>query len=132
MNLGEESSLSWKEYWKMAKDFHSSAKKNFELDDYKTAANRAYLSAESAVKAGLKFTGKQVSTKHQNNWTNSVLLELGIDTFSLLQELYDLRLQADYGTVSEVVKLNKEEVSKYMKKLEDLLEKIKKKFEFKV
>ncbi|MBI1935477.1 HEPN domain-containing protein [Candidatus Woesearchaeota archaeon] len=118
----------WKEDWSRSKDFLKAAEANFKLDDFKTAANRAYFTAESAIVAALKLNSKPVSKSHKNIWELSKLLELEIDTYGLLRDLYDMRLQADYGHVSYIAKLDKETLNNYLTKIKQMLEIITKKY----
>lgn len=83
MKSDKKSSDDWKKDWERAKNFLTAAENNLRLNDYKTAANRAYFTAESAVVAALKLNSKPVSKIHKNIWTYSKLLGLEIDTFSL-------------------------------------------------
>ena len=128
MKSGKKYSLSWEEDWKIAKDFLKAAENNFNLDDYKTAANRAYFTAESAIIAALKFNSQPVSKNHKNIWTYSKLLSLEIDTFSLLRELYDMRLQADYSNISYIIELSKDNLNIQLSKVRDLLKEISDKY----
>ncbi len=128
MKLDKKYSLSWEEDWKRAKDFLKAAENNFNIDDYKTAANRAYFSAERAIIAALKFNSLPVSKNHKNIWTYSKLLVLKIDIFSLLRELYDMRLQADYGNVSNIIELSKDNLNMQLSKVRDLLKEINDKY----
>lgn len=121
----------WKDDWNRAKDFLKSAENNLNLQDYKTAANRIYFSAESAVVAALKFSSKPISTNHKNIWELSKLLEMDMDIYSLLRDLYDSRLQADYGYTSNITVLNSESVNKSLLKVKKLLSDIEKKYKFK-
>lgn len=121
----------WREDWLMAKDFLEAAEANFRLNDFRTAANRIYFTAESAVVAALKFNSKPVSKNHKNIWMLSNLLGLGINTHELLRDLYDMRLQADYGYVSNMVKLDKDNIDRYLSNVRDLLKEIKNKFKLK-
>lgn len=117
--------------WKRALEFLKSAETNLKLKDIKTAANRGYFAAETSILACLKKKLKKFPKEHKNIWTYSKLLDLDIDSFSLLRELYDLRLQADYGRMSEIVELSEESVKDYLKKVEGLIDIIKKKYNFK-
>ena len=119
---------NWKEDWQRAKDFLKAAEANLNLGDFKTSANRSYFTAESAVIASLKLSSKPVSKNHKNIWELSNLLEVGINTHDLLRELYDLRMQADYGYMSSEKILDKETVSAYLLKVKELLNAIKKKY----
>lgn len=120
----------WKEDWSRAEDFLKAAENNLKLEDYKTAANRAYFAAESVIVAVLKFNSKPVSKNHKNIWTYSKLLNLETDTFDLLRNLYDMRLQADYGYVSDIIKLDKENLDKYLAKVKGLFQSIISKYKF--
>ena len=110
---------------KRALEFLKAVENNLKIGDIKTAANREYFAAESAIVAYLQKKFKKVPKEHANIWTYSKLLGLEVDTFSLLRELYDLRLQADYGKSSEIVQLDEAAVKIYLKKVSDLIKKIK-------
>ena len=124
MKSGKKYLYSWKEDWNRAKDFFKAAETNFKLDDFKTTANRAYFTAESAIIAALKFNSKPVSKNHKNIWALSNLLGLEINTYDLLRDLYDMRLQADYGYVSDIIVINKDNTNKYLSRVRDLLKEI--------
>ncbi len=128
MKSDKKSSDDWKKDWERAKNFLTAAENNLKLDDYKTAANRAYFTAESAVVAALKLSSKPTSKIHKNIWTYSKLLGLEIDTFSLLRDLYDLRLQADYGNSSEIIELTSETLNDYMAQVKELCNMLKLKY----
>lgn len=72
----------------------------------------------------IKF-GKDLKN-HQKIWELSKSLDTGV--FDLLRELYDLRLQADYGKSSEIVVLNEMVVKDFLDKIEALLKKLKGKY----
>ncbi len=130
MKSDKKSLHNWNEDWNRSKDFLKAAENNLKLNDYKTAANRAYFTAESAVIAALKFNSHPTPKEHKNIWTYSKLLKLEIDTFILLRDLYDMRLQADYGHVSDIVELNKDTLNEYLSKVKNLLASIQSKYNF--
>lgn len=96
------------------------------LEDYKTTANREYFACESAVVSVLKLNGFSSPAEHKRIWKESRNLEP--NPARLLQELYDLRLQADYGKQSFIVPLSRENVEEYLKKVRWLIAKLKEKY----
>ena len=114
--------------WNRAKEFLRAAKSNLELNDIKTVANREYFAMERAVVSALLIENKKVSKNHKKIWEMSKFLELGFDVSNLMRQLYDLRLQADYGKISDIVELNEDNVVYYLKQLELVIKKIKEKY----
>ena len=114
--------------WNRAKDFLKAAKVNMELNDIKTVANREYFAMERAVIVSLLIENKKVPKNHKEIWEMSRYLDFGINVSELMRKLYDLRLQADYGKISDIVELNKENVANYLKEIELVIKKIKEKY----
>lgn len=110
--------------WKRAKDFLAAAEANLKLDDVNTAANREYFAAERAIVALLHAKTGQKFKEHRKIWDASRVLSLSSDTYKLLRELYDLRLQADYGKAFSIVPLTKENVKAYLQRIRALLKEI--------
>jgi len=104
------------------------AKSNLELNDIKTVANREYFTVERAVVAMLLIENKKVPRSHKKIWEMSKILDLDFDVYDLMRKLYDLRLQADYGKVSNVTELNRDSVIYYLKQLELIIKIIKDKY----
>lgn len=116
----------WQEDWQKAKRFFNSSLRNLNLGDVETSANRLYFSAERASVAWLKKNRVAVPPDHQQIWFLSKKIVIPTDSNALLKELYDLRLQADYGKRFEIAVLNKETVKNYLSKTRRLLEEIEK------
>lgn len=85
----------------------------------KTTANRLYFAAERAIVAYLLAMEIKVSKRHGIIWNAAKT----VDTkwYVLLQSLYDLRLQADYGAKSTIRPLTKEVISQYIPEVSSLL-----------
>ncbi|MBI2106235.1 HEPN domain-containing protein [Candidatus Woesearchaeota archaeon] len=112
--------------WKRAEEFLDAVKRNLKEGDIKTAANREYFALERAVVCCLMIKFGKDLKNHQKIWELSKSLDTGV--FDLLRELYDLRLQADYGKSSEIVVLNEMVVKDFLDKIEALLKKLKGKY----
>lgn len=116
----------WQEDWQKAKRFFNSSLRNLKLGDIETSANRMYFSAERASAAWLKKNNVPVPPDHQQIWFLSKKIAIPTNSHTLLRELYDLRLQADYGKRFEIAVLNKETIKSYLNKTRKLLEEIEK------
>lgn len=114
--------------WGRAKDFLKAVKDNLNLNDIKTSANREYFAIERAVVCALMIENRKISKNHKKIWEMSKSLDIGFDAFNLMRKLYDLRLQADYGKISNITELNKDNVVYYLKQLELIMKKIKEKY----
>ena len=114
--------------WNRSKEFLKAAKSNLELNDIKTVANREYFAMERAVVSALLIENKKVSRNHKKIWEMSKFLDLDFDVYTLMRKLYDLRLQADYGKISDIIELNDDNVIYYLKQLELAIKKIKEKY----
>lgn len=112
--------------WKRALEFLEAVKRNLKEGDIKTAANREYFALERAVVSCLMIKFDKDLKNHQKIWELSKNLDAGVS--DLLRELYDLRLQADYGKSSEIVALNEKVIKNYLEKIETLLKKLKEKY----
>ncbi len=116
----------WQDDWQKAKRFFNSSLHNLTRGDIETSVNRLYFSAERASAAWLKKNKISVPPDHQQIWFLSQRIAISINSHALLRELYDLRLQADYGKRFEIAVLNKETVKNYLSKTRRLLEEIEK------
>jgi len=116
----------WQEEWQKAKRFFNSSLRNLNLGDVETSANRLYLSAERAAVAWLKKNKFSVPPDHQQIWLLSKKIAVSTNSHALLKELYDLRLQADYGKRFEITVLNEETVKNGLNKTRKLLEELEK------
>ncbi len=90
---------------------------------FKSAANRLYFALEQAIIAYLNKEGIEVPKNHQQSWELS--RKLGNEYYDALRELYDLRMQADYGTISTVVPLAAETVKLNVQTTKNLIRTIK-------
>ena len=108
---------------KIAEEFLVIAKKNLGLS-LRTSANRLYFALEKAVIAYLHFKDVRVQKNHQKLWELADKL-LGKEYYSLLRELYDLRMQADYGNISVFADLNAKTIKENIDKVESLISKLK-------
>ena len=104
---------------KIAEEFLMTAKKN-QNSSLRTSANRLYFALEKAVIAYLYFKDVKVSKNHQKLWELSDSL-LGKEYYSLLRDLYDLRMQADYGNISVFADLNAKTIKENIDKVESLI-----------
>ena len=116
----------WQEEWQKAKRFFNSSLRNLKLGDIETAANRLYFSGERAAVAWLKKNKVSVPPDHQQIWFLSKKINIPSNSYSLLKELYDLRMQADYGKRFEIAVLNAETIKNGIAKTRKLLEEIEK------
>ena len=91
----------------------------------KTTADRLYFAAERAVVAYLLVMEEKVSKQHGEIWNAARTVDT--EWHALLQSLYDLRLQADYGAKSTIKILTKEVILHYIPKVSSLLADIEKK-----
>ncbi|MDD4878417.1 MAG: HEPN domain-containing protein [Candidatus Nanoarchaeia archaeon] len=105
--------------WERAEGFLKAAESNLRLNDYRTAANREYFACESAVCAVLKLKGIAVRREHKDIWVKSAFISQNAK--SLLRELYDLRLQADYGKASVITPLSYDIAEEYLEKVKEFI-----------
>jgi len=68
---------------------------------------------------------------HQKIWEDSSIL-LGEEYYSALRELYDLRMQADYGRISVFLELSLEILKNKLVKVESLINNIKSRLKYEV
>lgn len=106
--------------------FLDAVKNNLKVDDFRTAANREYFALERAAVCCLIIDFNKVLKNHQKIWEMSK--DLDLDIYELLRELYDLRLQADYGKSFELVEFNEDIVKEYLNKIENVFEKIRRRY----
>jgi hypothetical protein len=90
--------------FKIAREFLEVSKNSLRYSQ-RTSANRLYFAFEKAVISYLLFLGKKVPKNHQKIW-NLCSEFLGESFYDHFRELYDLRMQADYGNISKFVNLN--------------------------
>ncbi|MBU1252592.1 MAG: HEPN domain-containing protein [Nanoarchaeota archaeon] len=107
----------------MAEEFMEVAKRNLEVSP-RSCANRIYFAFEKAVIGYLLFKEINIPKNHKKIWEISSEL-LGEEYYSLFRELYDLRLQADYGSASVFVKLDVGVLREKIALVESLTSKIK-------
>jgi uncharacterized protein (UPF0332 family) len=109
---------------KDAEEFLKTAEYSLNIS-LKSSANRLYFALERAVVAYLHFKGRKASKNRQKLW--GVALELlGENYYQLLMQLYDLRLQADYGTISKITSLNSDILRELIVKVKENISFIKK------
>ena len=89
----------------------------------KTSANRLYFALEKGVIACLNYDGIEIPKNHQKLWDSANELP-GEKYYTALRELYDLRMQADYGAMSLIVPLNSEIIKKAIERVKDLINSI--------
>jgi len=108
---------------KIADEFLDASKKNLKIS-LRTSANRLYFAFEKAVISYLFFKKIKIPKNHQKIWEISAEY-LGEEYYSLLRNLYDLRMQADYGAVSIFVNLTEKILNENLVRVESLINKIK-------
>jgi len=102
--------------FKIAREFLEVSKINLK-SSLRTSANRLYFAFEKAVISYLLFLNKKVPKNHQKIW--SLCSEfLGEEFYDHFRELYDLRMQADYGNISKFFDLNEKVLKNLIKKSE--------------
>jgi uncharacterized protein (UPF0332 family) len=110
----------------LAEEFIEVAKNNLG-SSLRTSANRAYFALEKAVVSFLMFKRlNKLPKNHQKIWELASEF-LGEGAYQLLRELYDLRMQADYGSVSLIVDFNEKVVGEKILEVKNFIEVIKKK-----
>ena len=109
--------------FKIAEEFLQVSKNSLDLS-LRTSANRLYFAFEKAVISYLLFNQKKVPKNHQKIWELCAEV-LGENYYNHLRNLYDLRMQADYGNVSLFVEFNKKIVEKNIFLSEKLIQEIK-------
>ena len=110
---------------KIAEEFLDASKRNLE-SSIRTSANRLYFAFEKAVISYLYFKNTKIPKNHQKLWEISAEY-LGEEHYSLLRELYDLRMQADYGAVSVFVNLIEKVLKENFIRVEFFIDKIREK-----
>ncbi len=116
---------NYSDEFKIAEEFLRISKSNLE-SSMRTSANRIYFAMEKAVTAYFYFKKIRVPKNHQKLWELSAKTP-GEEYYSVLRNLYDLRMQADYGSASVFVGLNIENIKENINKVEDLIYKLKQK-----
>ena len=114
---------------KIAGEFLEIAKKDLSVS-LRTSANRLYFALEKTVIAYFYFRKIKIPKNHQKLWELSSEL-LGENYYLLLRELYDLRMQADYGNVSIFAELSVKNVKENIDKVENLINELKLKINYK-
>lgn len=110
---------------KIAEEFIRTAKDNL-VSSLRTSANRVYFALEKAVISYFLFKNVKISKNHKKIWELSSEF-LGERYYSLLRLLYDLRMQADYGSMSVIAPFNREIVEEKISEVECLINEIKEK-----
>jgi uncharacterized protein (UPF0332 family) len=106
----------------ISEEFLKVAKKNLNVS-LRTSANRLYFSFEKMIISYLLFKKIIVPKNHQKVW-ELCLEHLGEEFYSHIRELYDLRMQADYGNISKFVEFNKKILDNRIKESEKMIKKI--------
>jgi len=106
----------------LAEEFLKSAKNSLDFS-MRTSANRLYFALEKAVVSYILFKGHEIPKTHQKIWEFSSTM-LGEEYYSALRELYDLRMQADYGRISVFLELSLEVLKNKLVKVESLINNI--------
>ncbi len=101
-----------------AKKALASAKRNFEEDDILTAANRIFVACENLIYACLKL--KFGNTTFSRKRIILKLKEIDPILKEIYEGSYDMRVQADYGRMSRIITINKENVEEIVKKVEKI------------
>lgn len=109
----------------IAKEFLNVSRKNLNVS-LRTCANRLYFSFEKAVVSYLLFVGKKVPKNHHKVWELCAEF-LGENYYVHLRNLYDLRMQADYGNSSVFVKFDKKIIESNLILSEKLIKQIEEK-----
>lgn len=114
-----------KEDLERARKALNSAERNFQENDYLTAANRTFVACENSVYALLKIKLGSASLSRIKILTR--LKEINSELKALYDQSYDLRVQADYGREARTLPLNRENLEKTLDRVRDLVFKVKKK-----
>jgi uncharacterized protein (UPF0332 family) len=107
---------------KRAKDALKSAERNFEEEDIYAAANRIFVACENSIYALLKHKFGSSSISRQRVLTR--LKEINPGAKEIYNKAYDLRVQSDYGRVSQIIPLNKENINKILNKVKTLINEV--------
>ena len=107
---------------KRAKDALRSAERNIEENDIYTAANRAFVSCENSIYVLLKFRFGSSSISRQRILTR--LKDINPNAKEIYNKSYDLRVQADYGRISQTLPLNKENLNGILTRIRNLINEV--------
>lgn len=107
---------------KRAKDALNSAERNFEENDIYATANRTFVACENSIYALLKYKFGSSSISRQRILTK--LKEINPNAKETYNKAYDLRVQSDYGRTSQIIPLNKENLSKILNKVKTLIREV--------
>ena len=116
---------NYSDEFKIAEEFLKISKNNLN-SSVRTSANRLYFALEKAIIAYFYFKNIKIPKNHQKLWELSAEV-LNEKYYSILRELYDLRMQADYGNTSIFIELNIENMKEKIGKTENLIEDLRQK-----
>jgi uncharacterized protein (UPF0332 family) len=116
---------NYSDEFKIAEEFLKISKNNLN-SSVRTSANRLYFALEKAIIAYFYFKNIKIPKNHQKLWELSAKV-LNEKYYSTLRELYDLRMQADYGNTSIFIELNIENMKEKIGKTENLIEDLRQK-----
>lgn len=106
---------------KRAHEALDAAERNFKEGDMLTAANRVFVACENAVYILLKLKFGSVSVSRMRILTR--LGDIDLNARTTYDTTYDLRVQADYGKEAKILPLTKENLSKTLNDVRQLVEK---------
>ncbi len=107
---------------KRAKDALKSAERNIEENDVYTAANRAFVACENSIYVLLKFRFGSSSISRQRILTR--LKDINPNAKEIYNKSYDLRVQADYGRISQILPLNKDNLNEILARIKNLINEV--------
>ncbi len=107
---------------KRAKDALKSAERNFEEEDICAAANRTFVACENSIYALLKYRFGSSSISRQRILIQ--LKEINPNAKEIYSRAYDLRVQSDYSRTSQIIPLNKENLSEILNKVKALINEV--------
>ena len=102
-----------------AEEALESAERNFKENDIFTSANRVFVACENSVYVLLKSKFGSSSVSRIRILTR--LRDVSYEAKEAYDESYDLRVQADYGRQSKIMPLNKENLSKTLEKVRQIV-----------
>lgn len=105
---------------KRAHEALDAAERNFKEGDMLTAANRVFVACENAVYIFLKLKFGSVSVSRMRILTR--LGDIDLNARTTYDTTYDLRVQADYGKEAKILPLTKENLSKTLSDVRQLIE----------
>lgn len=110
---------------KLSEEFLEIAKLNLKVS-VRSSANRLYFSFEKAIVSYLLFRKLKVLKNHKRVWVLCAEV-LGEKYYNHLRNLYDLRMQGDYGNISQFVELNEKVLRNNIEITENMIKGLKEK-----